>query len=257
MEQKVVEDILLVDFYEKKFEATLLLPKQQISTKKYFPDIDQEMINVFEPSMEVANFEYLDGLNCALELGEGKLFLCGLACDEILGEETFPETLDLYFCNCNISEMNTIISKILEYIEDYSMETTDEKVLVTTDRIYDDLQDQTLVFHLINYKSPEDILRDITDKRTRHCWSPKSGYSCTIMTGLLLSLELSDGHAMTPQQYNEEEQKVDIVKLLLNSFINSKRFIEMYNKDILLLILHTWLKLLVLSVKDKFIVERS
>lgn len=250
MRRQVVCDIGLIEFQERREgKLMLLLPDEEISTKKYFLDINQEMIGVIKPRYLSGNFTNEVTLNQILELGEGKLFLAGVACIDIIDCLESAKKLDIYCC-CEESTIRDIIFKAVKLLQDYDITEIEGSIDVATTSLGDDIEDQVIIFHLEQYKDKIHILQSI---EKQHCWNPKDGYSCTVKAGLLLSLEWSVDDAMNMGDYLDWKSKVNINEFLSYHYIKFSLLKLLTNKDILLVIYNIWLELNIIDAKKRLI----
>jgi hypothetical protein len=257
MVEQVNYDCALLEFYEEISEVPiLLLPNQQVSVKKYFPDYTST-------DYPIKSFSCSDNwkvdifpIGELLELGKGKLSLCGSIINKLIRKHgpSDHDDFNLFFHSCGENEIKQIIESCIQYLRDNTCigEMKEDQKTIKIKFSFA----PSIVFYLYPYKDEIDVLQNTECTSDKLLWNPITGCHCTIVSGLIHSLyENTRFSPMRIKDYYDDKYFVDIEEILYNNYVCLIAITEMFNLcfDITKIIYPMWCILLLVRAKTRLL----
>lgn len=187
--QRIVKDLLLIDFEERVNNSTeLIYSHTLIALKNYFMDspitekigfldrretfeIDVESIEELSSTITI---DYPIIYECLLAC-KGKLSLCGVELVTIMNGDVV-NSFNLFFDSCTISEANSYVDKCSSIFKNsYFISSFGNNSLIFTDK-----DNNVVRIYFTIFENKNMLLRNIGDVPERHGWNPIDGYFGTL-----------------------------------------------------------------------------
>lgn len=219
---EIIHDVFLSNFYDKKRGNAYLVGSHQVNQwRKQLQDFEYEndiahtkkrkvLVNEINDEEILHDFIHV-GIDIIklLELGEGKISLCGGAVlNSIRRDRQLPKDYDFFFHCGSVEEANKILNKCITHLASRTMYYARSIGVLTV--VLDD--DTVIQFIQRVYKTKDQVLLGFDLAGCRYGWNLIDGFFTTICGGIAFALQAfpidltqrSFSHAYRLNKYTEK-----------------------------------------------------